>query len=156
MVSTTLKFNNCHHITSGLKDAAITFYTRVHNQFGQATIDKVSQTISAKQDFLAKSIIKSARIFLIITMAWTILLGLKSISLNLYHSGHWPILTNFQTFVKENHSDSDIFKENGSTKNNYIAKSSKRYNFNILEATKETLCTINVQVAVWVFVATYR
>ena len=35
--------------------------------------------------------------------------------------------------------------------NSYVLKSSKRHNFNIQEATHETLTAINVQVALWVY-----
>ena len=84
-------------------------------------------------------------------MAWTISLGLKNILMKFYNFGHFPIFTTFQSLYEENNSDSMLFRREINTTNDYITKSSMRFDFNILEATKETLCTINVQVAVWVF-----
>ena len=40
-------------------------------------------------------------------------------------------------------------------KNDYVAQSARRYDFNILEAIKETLATMNIQVAAWITLSTY-
>ena len=71
-------------------------------------------------------------------------------------SDHWPLLTYFRTEYDKNHPDSEIFNGEGSQKNEYVAKSAKRFDFNINESIRETLSTINVQVAVWISLATYR
>ena len=140
----------------GLKEATTKFYLNTHsNSFKNSSVNRISQIQAEKLDFLAISIIRSARIFLILTMVWTILHALKNILLNFYLSRHLPLVTNFQMEYKENDSKSGIFSRDSNTDNDYIAKASKRFDFNIQEAIKETLSSINVQVAVWISLATY-
>ena len=127
-----------------LKETALKYYTKEQKEDSVSAIDLVSQTVSGKLDFLAISIIKSARFFLTLTMIWTIL----NTFLNFYKSGHWPFLTYFRTEYEENHPDSEIFNGEGNQKNEYVAKSAKRFGFNINESIRETLSTINVQVVV--------
>ena len=75
--------------------------------------------------------------------------------MNIYHYGRWPLFSDIKMTWDEKDSNSEIFKGEGNTSNEYVAQSAKRYDFNINEAVKETLSTINVQVAVWIFLATY-
>merc|ERR1712051_808751 len=94
---------------------------------------------------LVLSIIKSAEFFLILIMIWTTLCGLKSTLMNMYLLRHWPLITNLRREYQENHSKSDIVEQGVNMKNNYVAQSATRYDFNILEAIKETLATMNIQ-----------
>ena len=148
------KLINLHRV-EGLKEAATKYYLATHsNSSRNSYANRVSQSQAKKLDFLAVSIIKSARIFLIMTMAWTVLHGLKKILLNFYLSRNLPLVTDFQMDYEENHSKSDIFSKDSNTENDYVANASRRFDFNIQEAIKETLSTINVQVAIWIFMAT--
>ena len=83
-------------------------------------------------------------------MIWTTLCGLKSTLINMYLLRHWPLITNLRWEYQENHSKSDIVERGGNMKNDYVAQSARRYDFNILEAIKETLATMNIQVAAWI------
>ena len=140
----------------GLKEATTKFYLDTHsNSFKNSSVNRISQIQAEKLDFLAISIVRSARIFLILTMIWTVLYALTNSLLNFYQSQHLPLVTNFQMEYKENDSKSDIFSRDSNTDNDYVAKASQRFDFNIQEAIKETLSSINVQVAVWISLATY-
>ena len=148
------KLINLHRVKV-LKEAVTEYYLATRsNSSRNSYANRVSQSQAEKLDFLAVSIIKSARIFLIMTMAWTVLHGLKKILLNFYLSRNLPLVTDFQMEYQENHSKSDIFSKDSNTDNDYVANASRRFDFNIQEAIKETLSTINVQVAVWIFMAT--
>ena len=52
-------------------------------------------------------------------------------------------------------SSSNLIKKEENTSNDYVTKTAKRYDSNIHEAITETLATINVQIAVWVAMATF-
>ena len=110
---------NCRNIGSklinltaikSLRKATTAFYLDTHSKsFQNSSVNRISQIQAEKLDFLAISIIRSARIFLILTMIWTILHALKNTLLNYYLSRHLPLITNFQMEYKENDSKSDIF-----------------------------------------------
>jgi hypothetical protein len=138
-----------------LQKTAINFYTTQSESDDASAVDLVSQTITKKLDFLTKGIMQSARIFLILTMVWTVLYGFKNVLMEFITSRHLPLLTNFQSAYEENFSNSIFYKGDGSTSNDYVSKSAKRFDFNIHEATSETLATINVQIAVWVSLSTF-
>ena len=123
------------------------------NQTVQSAVD--TSTEDGKGDFLSISILTSARIFLIITLTWSLLYGFKNTVMNFYHYRQLPLISDFRMAYEENHSKSEIFTGEGNTTNDYIGQSARRYDFNIHEAVKETLTTINIQVAVWVSLATY-
>ena len=157
---TTLKEAVLAYSTSSfvtLMDNTQGFITQSFDDTVNITSKQKKQIVhqSGKGDFLSVSIIKSAKIFLIITMAWSLLYGLRNTIKNFYFHGHWPIFSNFQMVLSESYTDSKLFKEDGNTRNEYIAQSANRYNFNIHEAVNETLSAINVQVAVWISLATY-
>ena len=138
-----------------LQKTAINFYTRQSESNDASAIDLVSQTITKKLDFLTKGIMQSARIFLILTMVWTVLYGFKNVLMDFITSRHLPLFTNFQSGYEENFSNSNFYAGDGSTSNDYVSKTAKRFDFNIHEATSETLATINVQIAVWVSLSTF-
>ena len=118
-------------------------------------IDSVSRQVSEKTTFMTLAIIKSARYFLIITIVWTILYELRNILADIILSRHWPLLTNFKQEYEQNFSNSNFFNGKDSLSNDYVVKTAKRYDFNIHEAIKETLTTLNVQIAVWIALATF-
>ena len=118
-------------------------------------IDSVSRTISKKLDFMVMGIIRSAKNFLILTLVWTILYGFKDVLMDFILLRHWPLFTNFQRDYEEKFSNSSFFKGEGSVSNDYVVKTAKRYDFSIHEAVKETLTTLNIQIAVWVALATF-
>ena len=145
------KITNLMNIPS-LKETAIKFYTEGNTS---SMIDSVSRTVSKKLDFMIMGIMRSAKIFLIITFVWTILYGLRNVLIDMILSRHWPLFTNFEREYLENFSNSSFFKGEGSMSNDYVVKTAQRYDFNIHEAIKETLATLNVQVAVWIALATF-
>ena len=145
------KITNLMNITS-LKKTAIKFYTEGNRS---SLIDSVSRTISKKLDFMVKGIIRSAKIFLIITLVWTIFYGFRNVLMDIILLRHWPLFTNFKRDYEENFSNSSSFKGEGSVSNDYVVKTAKRYDFSIHEAVKETLTALNIQIAVWVALATF-
>ena len=145
------KITNLMNIKS-LKETVIKFYTEGNSS---SMIDSVSQTISKKLDFMFVGIIRSARIFLTITLVWTILYGLRNVLMDIILLRHWPLYTNFKQEYEQNFSNSSFFKEKGNLTNDYVVKTAKRYDFNIHEAIKETLTTLNIQIAVWIALATF-
>ena len=104
---------------------------------------------------MLKSIIRSAVFFLVVTLIWTLLSEALTVVKDIFFFKHWPLITNFQLECQENDPNSPLFKDEKNSDNDYVTKSSKRYELNIHEATKETLSTINIQVAVWIYMATH-
>ena len=145
------KFVSLGNVES-LRKTFISIYTTGSSS---SMIDSVSRQVSEKTTFMTLAIIKSARYFLIITIVWTILCELRNILADIILSRHWPLLTNFQREYEEKFSNSTLLKEDGSMSNDYVVKTAKRYDFNINEAIKETLTTLNVQIAVWIALATF-
>ena len=139
------------NITS-LKKTAIKFYTEGNRT---SMIDSVSRTISKKLDFMVMGIIRSAKNFLIMTLVWTIFYGFRNVLMNFILLRHWPLFTNFKRDYEEKFSNSSFFNGEGSVSNDYVVKTAKRYDFSIHEAVKETLTTLNIQIAVWVALATF-
>ena len=116
-------------------------------------IDNVSETSKEKLKFLTIHIIRSAYFFLILTMTWTIILGAKNVLMDFRKSGQLPLITNIQLTCQENDSSSPLYKQGHNNSNDYIMKSAKRHSVNIKEATTETLSAVNIQIAVWVYMA---
>ena len=114
----------------------------------------VAQGASEKLKFITIYIIESATLLLMFTMAWTILHEARNIISGFLKSRHVPIVTNFKLECHENYSGSLMFKD-GNTTNDYVLKSSSRNFLNIHQATKETLNAVNIQIALWVFMATF-
>ena len=114
----------------------------------------VAQGASEKLKFITVYIIESATLLLILTMAWTVIHEAKDIIVGFLKSRHLPIITNFKLECHENYSGSLMFKD-GNTTNDYVVKSSSRNFLNINQATKETLNAVNIQIALWVFMATF-
>ena len=113
------------------------------------------RAVTGKYRFLLKSIIRSAVFFLVVTLIWTLLSEALTVVKDIVYFKHWPLITNFQLECQENDPNSPLFKDEKNSDNDYVTKSSKRYELNIHEATKETLSTINIQVAVWIYMATH-
>ena len=145
------KITNLMNITS-LKKTGIKFYTEGNRT---SMIDSVSQTISKKLDFMVMGIIRSANYFLIMTLVWTIFYGFRNVLMNFILLRHWPLFTNFKRDYEEKFSNSSFFNGEGSVSNDYVVKTAKRYDSSIHEAVKETLTTLNIQIAVWVALATF-
>ena len=139
-----------------LQKTAINFFATRSESDDASAIDLVSQkSITKKLDFLTIGILRSAKFFLILTMIWTVLYGFKNVLMDFITSRHLPLFTNFQSAYVEKFSNSIFYKGDGSTSNDYVSKSAKRFNFSIHEAISETLATINVQIAVWVSLSTF-
>ena len=138
--------------TTSIKETAIKFYTEGNRT---SMIDSVSRTISKKLDFMVMGIIRSARNFLIITLVWTIFYGFQNVLMDFILLRHWPLWSNFKRDYEEKFSNSSFFKEEGSVSNDYVVKTAKRFDFSIHEAVKETLTTLNIQIAVWVALTTF-
>ena len=111
------------------------------------------RALTGRYRFVFKSIIRTAVFFLIGTMIWTLLSEALIVAKDIFYFKHWPLITNFQLACDENDPNSPLFKNEKNADNEYVTKSSKRYDLNIHEATKETLSTINIQVAVWIVMA---
>ena len=73
--------------------------------------------------------------------------------MDLYLSKQWPLFSNLKQDYQENKSNSEMLNGEGNIKNNYVAKSAKRYNFSIQEAIIESLSTIPFQLAAWISLA---
>ena len=84
----------------GFQETVINFY--IAQSDDTSAVDLVSQTISKKIDFMAIGILRSAKIFLILTMAWTVLYGFRNVLMDFMSSRYLPLFTNFQTAYKEN------------------------------------------------------
>jgi len=114
----------------------------------------VAQGASEKLKFITINVIESATLLLMFTMAWTILHEAKDIISGFLKSRYLPIVTNFKLECHENYSGSLMFKD-GNTTNDYVVQSSSRNFLNINQATNETLNAVNIQIALWVFMATF-
>ena len=128
-----------------ISDFIITYYLDYIN---------VAQGASEKLKFITINVIESATLLLIFTMAWTILHEAKDIISGFLKSRYLPIVTNFKLECHENYSGSLMFKD-GNTTNDYVVQSSSRNFLNINQATNETLNAVNIQIALWVFMATF-
>ena len=116
-------------------------------------IDRVADASKEKLKFMTVHIIRSAYFFLILTMTWSILLEAKGVLIDFWKSWHIPLVTNFQLTCQENDSSSSLWKQGQNSSNDYVVKSAQRNSVNIMEATNETLSAVNVQIAVWVYMA---
>ena len=116
-------------------------------------LDRVAEASKEKLKFMTVHIIRSAYFFLILTMTWSILLEAKDVLIDFWISWHIPLVTNFQLTCQENDSSSSLWKQGQNSSNDYVVKSAKRHSVNIMEATNETLSAVNVQIAVWVYMA---
>ena len=116
-------------------------------------IDRVGEASKEKLKFMTVHIIRSAYFFFILTMTWSILLEAKSVLIEFWKSWHIPPVTNFQLTCQENDSSSSLWKHGQNSSNDYVVKSAQRHSVNIMEATSETLSAVNVQIAVWVYMA---
>ena len=114
----------------------------------------VKQNLPSKLKFITVNVIESATLLLMFTMAWTILHEARDIISGFLKSRYLPIVTNFKLECHENYSGSLMFKD-GNTTNDYVVQSSSRNFLNINQATNETLNAVNIQIALWVFMATF-
>jgi len=128
-----------------ISDFIITYYLDYIN---------VAQGASEKLKFVTINVIESATLLLMFTMAWTILHEARDIISGFLKSRYLPIVTNFKLECHENYSGSLMFKD-GNTTNDYVVQSSSRNFLNINQATNETLNAVNIQIALWVFMATF-
>ena len=141
-----------------IKRWVLQFYT---SEKSENSAGEVAKEVNTQTKFLTKYIIKSVFYFLVLNMAWTLLVELKSTIMDLWQSWHlpWrsrhlPLYTNVKMAYDENKADSPLLTSEKNCSNDYVVKSSKRHSFNILEATNETVSAINVQIALWIYMST--
>ena len=113
----------------------------------------VFESASEKTRFMTIHVTRSAYFSLIITLALTLVLEAKKLASDFCKAGHLPLLTNFHLTYDENHPDSTLFI-GGNTSNSYVLESSNRFILSIHEATTETISAVNIQLALWVYIAT--
>ena len=117
--------------------------------------DGVAEEVNAKSKFLTLNIIMSVKFFLVLNMGWTLLIELRNTLADCWYSKHLPLVTNFRLICQENDPNSPLMTSRKNSSNEYVVKSSQRHSINILEATHETVSTINVQIALWIYMSTY-
>ena len=130
-----------------IKEWVLHYYT---SKKSKNSVNEVANTVNAKTKFLTKNIIRSVYFFLVLNMAWTLLIEARSTMVDFWKSKHKPLVTNFQMICQENDPKFSLV----TSSNEYVVKSSKRHSLNILEATNETVSAINVQVALWAYMST--
>ena len=121
----------------------------------ESKADGVANNVNAKTKFLTQNIIRSVFYFLVLNLAWTILIELRCTFMDFWQSNHLPLITNFDLICQENDPNSMLLNSGGNSSNEYVVKSSQRHSINILEATHETVSAINVQIALWIYMSTY-
>eukprot|EP00092_Neocalanus_flemingeri_P011540 GFUD01012436.1.p1 GENE.GFUD01012436.1~~GFUD01012436.1.p1 ORF type:complete len:649 (-),score=97.52 GFUD01012436.1:25-1743(-) len=134
-----------------IKEASIIYFTKNDTE---QSVHRINRDSQQKLKFMTVRIMRSTMFFLILTMAWTLATEVKQILLNIFRSNLWPLLTNFKLACNENRSLSPLF-QGRNTSNDYVIIASQRHNLNIQEATHETLSAINIQIALWVYMATF-
>ena len=117
--------------------------------------DKVKEGVNESLKFLTQNIIRSFVYYLVMTIVATLLLEIKTIFLDFYMSNQIPLISNLKLKWHENNPNSPLIKGGENCNNSYIVKASKRHNFNIQEATHETLSAINIQIALWVYMSSF-
>ena len=134
-----------------IKKAVLTILTEMKSD---SNVDEMSQRLSERMKFITIHIIRGAYFSLILTFAWTLVLEAKKIMSEFFKAGHLPLLTNFQLTYDENHPESALL-DGENTSNSYLYKSSNRFLLSIHEATTETTSAINIQIALWIYMATF-
>ena len=117
--------------------------------------DKVNEGVNESLKFLTQNIIRSVFYYLAMTIVATLLLEIKTSFMDFYRSNQIPLISNLKLKWQENNPNSPLIKNGENCKKSYIVKASKRHNFNIQEATHETLSAINIQIALWVYMSAF-
>ena len=135
--------------------------------FGHKDLEKViriwfeeeytrSNTLAKNPNFMTKNIMKSVFYFLILTALWTLAIEVKHAVTNIYKSRQFPLLTTFLLVKNENDPNSQLFlRDPKDTGNGCVKMIADRHNSSIHEATHETLSAVNIQIALFLYMATF-
>ena len=118
-------------------------------------IDQIHKGVHETLKFLTRNIIRSVIFFLVITITGTLLIEAKTIFFDFYRSNQIPLISNLKLKWQENDPNSPLIAKDENCSNKYVLEASKRNNFNIKEATHETLSAINIQIALWVYLSAF-
>ena len=103
---------------------------------------------------MTKHVMRSAWLFLSWTLIYTFLDESIKVVVEIIQFRDWPFVTNFCLKRDENSPDSDLFK-GGNVKNSYVRQAANRFTLNINEATQETLSAVNIQIALYFYMAIF-
>ena len=124
------------------------------NSKSKTNIDNVNEGVNNKLAFMTKHVMRSAWLFLVCTLIYTMVQEFFRVIFEIVQCGDWPIITNFRLKVDDNSIDSVNF-EGGDIRNSYVIRAAARFRLNINEAADETLSAINIQVALFVYMASF-
>ena len=117
-------------------------------------VNNVNEGANSKLNFMTKHVMRSAWLFLCCTLIYTFAVEIVKVFFEIVQFGDWPFVTNYRLKRDENDPNSDLFN-GGNTQNSYVRQASKRFTVNINEATKETLSAVNIQIALYFYMATF-
>ena len=120
--------------------------------FLERRTSKMQETTSAERVFLTLQVMESAIWFLKITLILTILREIVACLIKMIKLRHWPLYSNFKLNSDEARALPLLTEKN--TSNKYVVQASGRADISVSEATKETISAINIQVAIWMYMAT--
>ena len=137
--------------------------------FGDKELEKVvkiwfeaentkSNILAKNANFMTKNIMRSVYYFLLLTMLWTLSTEVKQVVTNICRSKQFPLITNFFLVKNENDPNSPLFTEetgNNASNNDCVKMTADRHRSSIHEATHETLSAINIQIALFIYMATF-